>query len=150
MLTAEGPKVLEFNVRFGDPECQPILMRLENDLISLLQATIEGNLDRVQARWKAQSAVCVVLCAGGYPGAFMKGKTIRGLEKLSNWQRGFVFHAGTARAGEEWLTAGGRVLNVTALGRDLQEAVKEAYRAVREITWEDMHYRTDIAQRALP
>ena len=149
MLTTEGPKVLEFNVRFGDPECQPILMRLEDDLVSLLQATIEGNLNRVQARWSAESAVCVVLCAGGYPGAFTKGKTIRGLEKLSNWQRGFVFHAGTARAGKEWLTAGGRVLNVTALGRNLQDAVKEAYRAVREIKWEDMHYRTDIAQRAL-
>ena len=149
MLTAEGPKVLEFNVRFGDPECQPVLVRLEDDLVSLLQATIEGNLHRAQARWCMQSAVCVVLCAGGYPGAFTKGKTIRGLEKLSDWQRGFVFHAATARAGGEWLTAGGRVLSVTALGRDLLEAVKEAYRAVGEIRWEDMHYRTDIAQRAL-
>jgi phosphoribosylamine--glycine ligase len=149
MLTAEGPKVLEFNVRFGDPECQPILMRLEGDLVSLLQATIEGNLHQIQARWSAKSAVCVVLCAGGYPGVFTKGKTIHGLEKLSNWQRGFVFHAATARAGEEWLTAGGRVLNVAALGCDLQEAVKEAYRAVREIKWDDMHYRTDIAQRGL-
>ncbi len=149
MLTAEGPKVLEFNVRFGDPECQPVLMRLENDLVSLLECTMRGELDLVRAQWSTQTAVCVVLCSGGYPGAYAKGKTIRGLEKLQAWQNGFVFHCGTARAGEEWLTAGGRVLGVTALGRGIQKAVEEVYRAVREIEWESMHYRTDIARRAL-
>jgi phosphoribosylamine--glycine ligase len=125
-------------------------MRLENDLVELLDATMCGALDRVAARWREQAAVCVVMCAGGYPGSFTKGKTIRGLEKLRNWKGGFVFHAGTTRAEGEWLTAGGRVLGVTALGRDIQDAVGEAYRAVREIDWDGVHYRTDIAQRALP
>ena len=149
MIADGGPKVLEFNARFGDPECQPIMMRLKSDLVSLLEATIEGKLDRMKAEWYRDPAVCVVLCAGGYPGAYEKGQEIRGLEKLKHWQRGFVFHAGSAEKQGRFLTSGGRVLGVTALGTNIQEAVREVYRAIGEIEWDGMHYRRDIAQRAL-
>jgi len=149
MITKQGPKVLEFNVRFGDPECQPIMMRLKSDLIPLLDAAIAGTLDRVQAEWHEEPAVCVVLCANGYPGAYHKGKEIRGLEKLKNWPNGFVFHAGTAVDKGRWVTAGGRVLGVTARGKTIAGAVQEAYRAVGEISWDGMHYRKDIAHRAI-
>ncbi|MBI2988494.1 MAG: phosphoribosylamine--glycine ligase [Deltaproteobacteria bacterium] len=149
MVTDSGPKVLEFNARFGDPECQPIMMRLKSDLVSLLEATIEGKLHQVKADWHQDPAVCVVLCAQGYPGSYEKGKEIRGLEKLECWQRGSVFHAGTTGKQGHFLTSGGRVLGVTALGGNIQEAVREVYRAVGEIEWEGMHYRKDIAERAL-
>lgn len=149
MVTDSGPKVLEFNARFGDPECQPIMMRLKSDLVSLLEATIEGKLHQVKADWHQDPAVCVVLCAQGYPGSYEKGKEIRGLEKLERWQRGSVFHAGTTGKQGHFLTSGGRVLGVTALGGNIQEAVREVYRAVGEIEWEGMHYRKDIAERAL-
>lgn len=149
MVTSDGPKVLEFNARFGDPECQPIMMRLKSDLVPLLEATIEGKVDQVRAEWLQDAAVCVVLCAKGYPGSYEKGKEIRGLEKLMQWERGFVFHAGTAERQGRFLTSGGRVLGVTALGGNIQEAVREAYRAIGEIGWDGMRYRKDIAQRAL-
>jgi len=149
MITVDGPKVLEFNARFGDPECQPIMMRLKSDLIPLLEATIDAKLNTIQPEWYDASAVCVVLCANGYPGSYDKGKTISGLEQLRNWQNGFVFHAGTVRQNDRWLTAGGRVLGVTARGKTIGAAVKEAYRAVGEISWDGMHFRKDIAQRAL-
>ena len=149
MITESGPKVLEFNARFGDPECQPIVMRLKSDLVPLLEAAIEGRLDQVKAEWHQDAAVCVVVCAQGYPGHYEKGREIRGLEKLQGWQRGFVFHAGTADKQGRVLTSGGRVLGVTALGSDIQEAVREVYRAIGEIQWDGMHYRKDIAQRAL-
>jgi phosphoribosylamine---glycine ligase len=149
MINREGPKVLEFNARFGDPECQPIMMRLKSDLIPLLEATIDGTLDSVQSEWYDDPAVCVVLCAKGYPGAYDKGKEIVGLEKLQDWNNGFVFHAGTVKANDRWLTSGGRVLGVTARGYTIAAALEEAYRAVSEIAWEGMHYRKDIAYRAL-
>jgi phosphoribosylamine--glycine ligase len=149
MITEAGPNVLEFNARFGDPECQPIMMRLKSDLIPLLEATIEGKLDQVQAEWSEDSAVCVVLCTGGYPGAYEKGKEISGLNKLKDWADGFVFHAGTTLNNDRWFTTGGRVLGVTARGKEITDAVKEVYRAVRQISWEGMHYRRDIAHRAL-
>ena len=149
MLTPDGPKVLEFNVRFGDPECQPLLLRLESDLIALIEATIHGELGQVQTQWSRDAAACVVLCARGYPGAFEKGKAIHGLEKLRSWEQGFVFHAGTLFDGAQWLTAGGRVLGVTARGAGIRAAVEEAYRAVQQIEWEGMHYRRDIGARAL-
>jgi phosphoribosylamine--glycine ligase len=149
MITEPGPKVLEFNARFGDPECQPIMMRLKSDLIPLLEATIEGKLDQVQAEWSEDSAVCVVLCTGGYPGAYEKGKKISGLNKLKDWADGFVFHAGTTLNNNRWVTTGGRVLGVTARGKEITDAVKEVYRAVGQISWEGMHYRRDIAHRAL-
>lgn len=149
MITTDGPKVLEFNVRFGDPECQPIMMRLKSDLVPLLDAAIDGKLDRVQVEWHEDPAVCVVLCANGYPGTYGKGKEIRGLEKLKNWANGFVFHAGTAVDRGRWVTSGGRVLGVTARGKNIAGAVQEAYRAVGEISWDGMHYRKDIAHRAI-
>ncbi len=149
MITDHGPKVLEFNVRFGDPECQPIMMRLKSDLVPLLEATIDGKLDQVQPQWHDDPAVCVVLCARGYPGSYGKGSEIHGLERLKGWQKGFVFHAGTTKSNDRWLTSGGRVLGVTARGSNVAEAVREAYDGVRKISWEGMHYRTDIGQRAL-
>ena len=149
MITKEGPKVLEFNARFGDPECQPIMMRLKSDLIPLLEATIDGKLNDIQPEWYDEAAVCVVLCAAGYPGSYDKAKEIHGLDKLRNWQGGFVFHSGTVKENSRWSTSGGRVLGVTARGRSITAAVEKAYRAVGEISWEGMHYRKDIAYRAL-
>jgi phosphoribosylamine--glycine ligase len=149
MITQDGPKVLEFNARFGDPECQPIMLRLKSDILPLLEATIDGKVDQVQPEWYDDPAVCVVLCAGGYPGSYDKGKEIRGLEKLHDWRNGFVFHAGTTKDNSRWLTSGGRVLGVTARGGNVADAVEEVYRAVGEITWDGMHYRKDIARRAL-
>ncbi|HXG50584.1 MAG TPA: phosphoribosylamine--glycine ligase [candidate division Zixibacteria bacterium] len=149
MITADGPKVLEFNARFGDPECQPLMMRLKSDLLTIIEAAIDGTLDRVQAEWHSDAAVCVVLCSRGYPGAYERGKVIHGLERLRGWGSGFVFHSGTERRGGEWLTAGGRVLGVTARGADIAEAVASAYRAASEISWDGMHYRRDIGHRAL-
>src|SRR5258705_1350111 len=149
MITEAGPKVLEFNARFGDPECQPIMMRLESDLIPLLEAAINGKLETIQSEWSDEPAVCVVLSAEGYPGSYDKGKEIRGLEKLKNWQKGFVFHAGTVKDNDRWFTSGGRVLGVTARGESIADAVKEVYRAVQEISWDGIHYRKDIARRAL-
>jgi len=149
MVTKDGPKVLEFNARFGDPECQPIMLRLKSDLVPLFEATIDGRLDQVQPEWYEDPAVCVVLCAGGYPSAYDKGKEIRVLEKLQNWRNGFVFHAGTAKDDGRWITAGGRVLGITARGTGIVQAVGEVYRAVGEISWDGMHYRKDIARRAL-
>jgi phosphoribosylamine---glycine ligase len=149
MMTRAGPKVLEFNVRFGDPECQPIMMRLKSDLVTLMEAAIDGKLNSLRLEWRDEPAVCVVLCAGGYPGSYGKGKEIRGLERLKNWQNGFVFHAGTTRDDGRWLTSGGRVLGVTARGQNISAAVNEAYRAVEMISWDDMHYRKDIGRKAL-
>ena len=149
MITDKGPKVLEFNARFGDPECQPLMMRLQSDLVPLFEAAIDGKVDQVEAQWKNDSAVCVVLCSQGYPGSYEKGKEIRGLERLKGWPRGFVFHAGTSKAEGRFMTAGGRVLGVTAAGENIGAAVKEAYDAIGKIQWEGMHYRKDIAQRAL-
>ena len=149
MLTNSGPKVLEFNARFGDPECQVIMMRLKSDLVPLLQATVNGTLQTVHPEWYRDPAVCVVLSAGGYPGSYETGKEIRGLEELKDWPKGFVFHAGTRRESGRWQTSGGRVLGVTARGHDLAGAMQEVYRAINAISWDGMHYRRDIARRAL-
>ena len=149
MITPDGPKVLEFNARFGDPECQPIMMRLKSDLVPLLEATIEGTLDEVTPQWHNEAAVCVVLCAAGYPGPYEKGKVIHGLDRLKNWPPGFVFHAGTDKDNGHWITNGGRVLGVTSRGSDIADAVSKVYSAVKLISWDGMHFRTDIAQRAL-
>lgn len=149
MITRSGPKVLEFNARFGDPECQPIMMRLKSDLVPLLEATIDGKLDEVQAEWSGDPAVCVVLSSRGYPGPYDKGDEIRGLGKLRHSDNVFIFHAGTAKENGRWITSGGRVLGVTATGRDIEAAVKNAYAAVSQIAWDGMHYRKDIARRAL-
>ncbi len=149
MITKDGPKVIEFNARFGDPECQPIMMRLKSDLLPLLEATIDGKLNKVNAEWHDDTAVCVVLTANGYPGAYDKGKEIHGLDQLKNWSDGFVFHAGTAKDKDRWRTTGGRVLGVTARGENIASAVENVYGAVGKISWDGMHYRKDIAQRAL-
>ena len=149
MLTNTGPKVLEFNARFGDPECQAIMMRLKSDLVPLLQATVNGTLRTVRPEWYPDPAVCVVLSAGGYPGSYETGKEIRGLEKLRDWREGFVFHAGTSKESGRWQTSSGRVLGVTARGRDLAAAVQEVYRGANAISWDGMHYRRDIGRRAL-
>jgi phosphoribosylamine--glycine ligase len=149
MITPEGPKVLEFNVRFGDPECQALMVRLKDDLADLMLAAARGNLSEREIAWDDRASVCVVLAAEGYPGAYEKGKEIRGLESLRNWKNGVVFHAGTARNDGSLVTNGGRVLGVTALGADVGAAVAEAYRAVEQIHWDGMHYRHDIGQRAL-
>jgi len=149
MIGKDGPKVLEFNARFGDPECQPIMMRLKSDLIPLLDAAIDGKLNEVMAEWHDQPALCVVLTAKGYPGAYDKGKEIHGLNSLKDWPDGFVFHAGTAKEKDRWRTTGGRVLGVTARGKNIASAVENVYGAVGKISWDGMHYRKDIAQRAL-
>jgi phosphoribosylamine--glycine ligase len=149
MITRDGPKVLEFNARFGDPECQPIMMRLKSDLVPLLEATIDGKLEDVKPEWYEDPAVCVVLSATGYPGSYDKGEGIRGLDGLKHWEKGFVFHAGTTKERGRWMTTGGRVLGVCARGKNIADAVKNAYSAVSQITWKGMHYRKDIARRAI-
>ena len=149
MITEDGPRVLEFNARFGDPECQPIMMRLESDLPSLLLATAEGRLREMEAEWTDRAAVCVVLASGGYPGEYGTGMKIEGLEALDSWSNGYAFHAGTKREGGRWFTAGGRVLGVTALGDTIASATREAYEGVDRINWDGMHYRRDIAKRAM-
>jgi phosphoribosylamine--glycine ligase len=149
MITSDGPKVLEFNVRFGDPECQPIMMRLKSDLVELMQAVLDGTLDRTKPEWHDDAAVCVVLAARGYPGAYDTGKEIVGLDRLRSWSNGFVFHAGTTKLDKRWLTSGGRVLGVTARAKTIAAALAEVYGAVGEISWDGMHYRKDIGARAL-
>ncbi|HEX4644633.1 MAG TPA: phosphoribosylglycinamide synthetase C domain-containing protein, partial [Verrucomicrobiae bacterium] len=149
MLTADGPKVLEFNARFGDPETQVYLTRLENDLVDLLEASVEGILDKVDLKWSATASVCVVMASGGYPGAFAKGKVIRGLTEAGQLPHTKVFHAGTARAGKDIVTNGGRVLGVTAWAADLARARAAAYAAVEKIQFDGAQFRRDIAAQAL-
>jgi phosphoribosylamine--glycine ligase len=145
MMTPAGPKVLEFNCRFGDPETQAILMRLESDLLEAIEATLDGRLNRVELRWNARPAVCVVMASGGYPGDYEKGKAVTGLERAGALPCVKVFHAGTSRRDQEIVTAGGRVLGVTALGDTLADARQRAYDAVRLISFDAAHYRRDIA-----
>lgn len=149
MVTRSGPKVLEYNVRFGDPETQPILMRLDSDLLDLLEAVTDGKLADFEIRWKKEAAVCVVLAAGGYPGKYEKGKFISGLATLRGRNDIVVFHAGTTTTGGKVVTSGGRVLGVTALGKDIPEAIANAYKGVDELEFEGMQYRKDIGQKAL-
>ncbi len=147
MITADGPKLLEFNCRFGDPETQVLLTRLDSDLLDLLEATIDGRLGEVQAQWKPESAVCVVLASGGYPGNYASGKAISGLDKVADDIT--VFHAGTKRDDAKITTAGGRVVGVTALAVDLATAREKAYAAVDGITFEGRQFRRDIAVKGL-
>jgi len=148
MMTARGPMVLEFNCRFGDPETQPILMRLESDLVEALEASIDGRVSAGDFRWSSDAAVCVVMASGGYPGAFEAGRRITGLADAEKVQGVQVFHAGTTKHNDAYLTSGGRVLGVTARAEDLKTAVERAYRAVSMIGFEGAHYRKDIAARA--
>jgi len=149
MMTARGPMVLEFNCRFGDPETQPILMRLESDLVEAFEASIEGRISDGVFHWTPDPSVCVVMAAGGYPGTPEKGKEIFGLEEAAAMADVKVFHAGTALENGKIVTAGGRVLGVTARGTSLEAAVARAYEAVKVIHFDGMQYRTDIAHRRL-
>jgi len=149
MMTDDGPRVLEFNVRFGDPETQPILARLKGDLVPVLKAIAEGNLQKADLAWDPRPAVCVVMASGGYPGHYEKGKVISGLDAAAALGDVVVFHAGTALKDGKAVTAGGRVLGVTALGADVRSAIARAYEAVSLIRFDGAHYRTDIGARAL-
>jgi phosphoribosylamine--glycine ligase len=149
MLTQQGPKVLEFNVRLGDPETQPVLMRLRTDLFDVLWAATEGRLaEFAQLEWDPRSAVCVVMASQGYPGPYARGHALRGLEEAARLPDTKVFHAGTILSGDRVVTDGGRVLGVTALGADINEAKKRAYEAVKCIRWEGAWCRKDISDKA--
>jgi phosphoribosylamine--glycine ligase len=149
MLTKSGAKILEFNARFGDPETQVYLTRLENDLVELLDASVSGTLGKIELKWKPAASVCVVMASGGYPGNYEKGKPIRGLDDAAKLPDVKIFHASTAKSGNEIVTNGGRVLGVTALGTDLKSAQAAAYAAVEKIHFADAHFRRDIAAKAL-
>jgi phosphoribosylamine--glycine ligase len=150
MMTEEGPKVLEFNVRFGDPECQALIPRLQSDLLPALLAARDGTLDNLDLRWRQEAALCVVLAARGYPGAYEKGSEIRGLEKAAALGDVRIFHAGTRRQDGAIRANGGRVLGVTALGPTIADAQARAYRAVDLIDWAGGFCRRDIGWRAVP
>jgi phosphoribosylamine--glycine ligase len=153
MINEEGaPKVIEYNCRFGDPETQPVLARLESDLVTLLEASAAGGLAGVTPAWDSRATLCVVMAAGGYPGSYEKGHVIEGLDAAGAGARKdvVVFHAGTAlRDDGQVVTAGGRVLGVTAFGDTIAAAQTAAYEGVRQITWPNVHYRTDIGNRAV-
>ncbi len=150
LMIHEGTaKVLEFNARFGDPETQPVLARLETDLIDIIEAILDGRLSKIKIRWKPGSAVCVVMASGGYPGAYEKGREIKGLEKAAGSNGVMVFHAGTALKNGKVVTAGGRVLGVTGLGPSVAAAIDTAYAGVKDISYEGAHFRRDIGARAL-
>jgi phosphoribosylamine--glycine ligase len=148
MMTAAGPKVLEFNVRLGDPETQPLMHRMESDFVPALMAAAAGDLAGVKLEWRGGPSVCVVLASGGYPGAYETGKAIRGID-AAEATGATVFHAGTRMGAAGLETAGGRVLGVTAAGQDLAGAIDGAYEAVRQVDFEGMHYRTDIGRKGL-
>jgi phosphoribosylamine--glycine ligase len=151
MMTKQGPKVLEYNVRFGDPECQPLLMRLKTDLVDVFEATIDGKLNQMAPLdWDARTAVCVVMASKGYPGDYEKGFPIQGLDEASKVLNTKVFHAGTAMSESgEVITNGGRVLGVTGLGNTVSEAKLAAYSAVKCIRWDGGWCRTDISDKAI-
>ncbi len=149
MLTAQGPKVLEFNVRFGDPEAQAILPRLKTDFFELLLASMEGRLGEVQLTWDPRACACLVLASQGYPGKYDLGREITGVKEAAELPDTLIFHAGTKREGSRLLTTGGRVLNVAALGETLEEALKKVYQAADRIQFEGRQFRRDIGARAL-
>jgi phosphoribosylamine--glycine ligase len=149
MIHNGHPKVLEFNARFGDPETQPVLMRMKGDLVPILAACISGNLSRCKIEWENKASVCVVMASKGYPGAYEKGKMIKGFQETSNMENIFVFHAGTTLVNGKMVTNGGRVLGVTGLGENIPKAIERTYQAVEKISWEGVHYRKDIGQKAL-
>ena len=150
LMIHEGhPKVLEFNARFGDPEAQPVLMRMTGDIVPILEACMKGNLSKQKIEWDTCPSVCVVMASKGYPGDYEKGKVINGLKDVSRMDGVFVFHAGTAVKDGKVVTNGGRVLGVTGLGEDIPRAIERAYQAVKKISWDGVQYRTDIGQKAM-
>jgi len=148
MITADGPKVVEFNARFGDPETQVVLPLLKSDLVMIMEACNDGKLDTISVEWKNEAAICVVMAAGGYPGNYGKGDVITGIE-AAEAQGAVVFHAGTRKQNDAVVTNGGRVLGVIAVGADIMIALKKAYTAVEKINFAGVHYRKDIAYRAV-
>jgi phosphoribosylamine--glycine ligase len=149
MVVHKRPYVLEFNARFGDPEAQVLMMRLESDLLALLRATADGTLERQMCRWSDHAAVCVVMASRGYPEAYERGKPIAGLEQVTRVPGVVIFHAGTARQDGQLVTSGGRVLGVSARAPDLRQALDRAYQSVHHIAWDGVHYRSDIGRKAL-
>jgi len=149
ILTKEGPKVLEFNARFGDPETQVVLPRLKTDLIDILNAVIEEALHKINIEWEDNAAVCVVVASGGYPGKYQKGKVISGLERLKKMEDIIVFHAGSKLQDDKVITSGGRVLGITAWDDTISKAKEKAYEGVEKIYFKDMYYRKDIAVKAI-
>ncbi|MED5352906.1 MAG: phosphoribosylamine--glycine ligase [Nitrospinota bacterium] len=147
MLTKTGPQILEFNVRFGDPETQPLMVRMDTDIIPLFEACIDGTLGQCQVNWKNKSSVCVVMAAEGYPGTYQKGEIISGLKNANSTPEVVVFHAGTKEKYGKVLTNGGRVLGVTASGENTETAIQVAYDAVGKVNWRGVHYRKDIGSR---
>jgi phosphoribosylamine--glycine ligase len=148
MIRDGEAKVLEFNARFGDPETQPIMARLDTDLVEIMESILDGRLSTLEIKWKPGSAVCIVMASGGYPGKYEKGRVITGLDKAA--AKGvMVFHSGTAMKNGKFVTDGGRVLGVTGLGPVVAAAIDNAYKGAREISFEGAHYRRDIGARAL-
>jgi phosphoribosylamine--glycine ligase len=150
LMIADGkPRVVEFNARFGDPETQAVLPRMKNDIVPILLACIDGTLDKMDIQWTKQPSVCVAMASGGYPGNYEKGKIIKGLNDVAEMKDAIVFHAGTAKKDDDIVTAGGRVLGVTALGNSIKDAIDRAYDAVKKISFDGAYYRKDIGHRAL-
>jgi len=149
MIKDGQPKVLEFNARMGDPEAQPLLFRMESDLVPLMTAALEEKLEGMTIRWAPEEAVCVVMASGGYPGKYAKGKPISGIAEAEATEGVKVFHAGTALGSDGFMTASGRVLGVTAKATGIAQAIEKVYRAVAKIHWENVHYRRDIGKKAL-
>ncbi|MGH6819452.1 MAG: phosphoribosylamine--glycine ligase, partial [Methylocella sp.] len=149
MLTAQGPKLIEYNARFGDPETQVLMLRLKDDIVTLMLACVDGTLDKMSVRWLPEAALTVVMCAKGYPGLPLKGTEIHGLEAASAQEGVEIFHAGTAMREGRLIADGGRVLNVTALGKTVKEAQARAYATVDKIDWPEGFCRRDIGWRAI-
>jgi phosphoribosylamine--glycine ligase len=149
MLTAEGPLVLEYNCRLGDPETQPLMMRMDFDLAAALDAVASRKLASFKPAWKSGASACVVMTSGGYPGPYETGKRIEGLAEANALPDVAVFHAGTKRDGDSIMTSGGRVLGVTAMGENLEQAICKAYEAVGKIQFAGAHYRTDIGAKGI-
>jgi phosphoribosylamine--glycine ligase len=146
MITENGPKIIEYNARFGDPEAQVVLPMMETDLVDVIDAILEQRLSEIDIKWKEAAAVCIVLASGGYPVSYTKGYEIRGLDKVKDIDDIAVYHAGTRKEKGKFFTAGGRVLGVTAVAADLDKALGKAYSAVEEISFKDMHFRKDIGR----
>jgi phosphoribosylamine--glycine ligase len=146
MLTPQGPKVIEYNSRFGDPEAQVVLPRLKTDLVDIFEATINGTLDQIDIQWKDEACACVILASGGYPGSYEKGLEISGLDQNGQVEGATVYHAGTLKKDGKFYTNGGRVLGVTCTGVSLDEALNKAYAAVAKIHWDGVQYRHDIGR----
>ena len=146
MLTPNGPRVIEYNARFGDPETQVVLPRLKTDLVDIIVACADGTLDQLDIQWSEETAACVVMASGGYPGSYQKGIEIHGLNENGQVDGATVFHAGTVKKDGKFYTNGGRVLGVTAMGKDLEDALAKAYAAVKTIQFDGAHYRKDIGK----